>query len=72
MLMPLRHGSRGFRKWFTTRTPKSSQQRTIWGIYTNVAGNSARRDWLKDNREIAVRFLQALLMELQRGALYKV
>ena len=32
------------------------------GIYTNVASYSARRDWLRDNRETAVRFLRALLM----------
>ncbi len=32
------------------------------GIYTNVAGVTARRDWLRDNRETAVRFLRALLM----------
>jgi taurine transport system substrate-binding protein len=32
------------------------------GIYTNVASYSARRDWLRDNRETAVRFLGALLM----------
>jgi ABC-type nitrate/sulfonate/bicarbonate transport system substrate-binding protein len=31
------------------------------GIYTNVGGYSARRDWLRDNRETAVRFLGALL-----------
>jgi len=33
-----------------------------FGIYTNVALYSARRDWLRDNRETAVRFLRALLM----------
>jgi len=32
------------------------------GIYTNVASYSARRDWLRSNRETAVRFLGALLM----------
>lgn len=32
------------------------------GIYTNVSVISARRDWLRDNRETAVRFLQAFLM----------
>jgi taurine transport system substrate-binding protein len=32
------------------------------GIYTNVASYSARRDWLRDNRETAVRFLGALLL----------
>jgi taurine transport system substrate-binding protein len=32
------------------------------GIYTNVASYSARRDWLRDNRGTAVRFLGALLM----------
>jgi aliphatic sulfonates family ABC transporter substrate-binding protein len=32
-----------------------------WGIYTNVTGYAARRDWLRDNRETAVRFLRALL-----------
>jgi len=32
------------------------------GIYTNVDGYSVRRDWLRDNRETAVRFLRALLM----------
>ncbi len=32
------------------------------GIYTNVASYSARRDWLRDNRGTAVRFLRALLM----------
>src|SRR5262245_25509909 len=32
------------------------------GIYTNVASYSARRDWLRDHRETAVRFLRALLM----------
>lgn len=31
------------------------------GIYTNVTGYAARRDWLRDNRETAVRFLQAIL-----------
>jgi len=33
-----------------------------FGIYTNVTGYAARRDWLRENRETAVRFLQALLM----------
>jgi len=32
------------------------------GIYTNVTGYVARRDWLRDNRETAVRFHRALLM----------
>jgi taurine transport system substrate-binding protein len=32
------------------------------GIYANVTGYAARRDWLRDNRETAVRFLRALLM----------
>ena len=32
------------------------------GIYTNVATYSVRRDWLRDNRGTAVRFLGALLM----------
>ena len=32
------------------------------GIYTNVVGYNVRRDWLRDNRETAVRFLKALLM----------
>jgi len=32
------------------------------GIYTNVTVYAARRDWLRDNRETAVRFLRALLM----------
>jgi ABC-type nitrate/sulfonate/bicarbonate transport system substrate-binding protein len=32
------------------------------GIYTNVNGFAARRDWMRDNRETAVRFLRALLM----------
>jgi len=32
------------------------------GIYTNVEGYSVRRDWLRDNRETAVRFLRALIM----------
>jgi len=32
------------------------------GIYTNVTGYAARRDWLRDNRETVVRFLRALLM----------
>jgi aliphatic sulfonates family ABC transporter substrate-binding protein len=31
------------------------------GIYTNVTGYVVRRDWLRDNRETAVRFLRALL-----------
>jgi taurine transport system substrate-binding protein len=33
-----------------------------FGIYTNVTVYAARRDWLRDNRETAVRFLRALLM----------
>ena len=33
-----------------------------FGIYTNVTGYAARRDWLRDNKETAVRFLRALLM----------
>ncbi len=32
------------------------------GIHTNVASYSARRDWLRDNRGTAVRFLGALLL----------
>lgn len=32
------------------------------GIYTNVASYSARREWLRDNRGTAVRFLGALLI----------
>lgn len=32
------------------------------GIYTNVATISVQREWLRDNRETAVRFLQALIM----------
>jgi ABC-type nitrate/sulfonate/bicarbonate transport system substrate-binding protein len=32
------------------------------GIHTNVVGITARHDWLRDNRETAVRFLRALLM----------
>jgi ABC-type nitrate/sulfonate/bicarbonate transport system substrate-binding protein len=32
------------------------------GIYMNVGGYSVRRDWLRDNRETAVRFLRGLLM----------
>ena len=32
------------------------------GIYTNVDVYSVRRDWLRDNRETAVRFLRALVM----------
>ena len=32
------------------------------GIYTNVATISVRREWLRDNRETAVRFLRALIM----------
>jgi ABC-type nitrate/sulfonate/bicarbonate transport system substrate-binding protein len=31
------------------------------GIYMNVSGLSVRRDWLRDNRETAVRFLRGLL-----------
>jgi len=33
-----------------------------YGIYTTVTGYAARRDWLRDNRETAVRFLRALLI----------
>jgi ABC-type nitrate/sulfonate/bicarbonate transport system substrate-binding protein len=32
------------------------------GIYTMMDGYSVRRSWLRDNREIAVRFLRAILM----------
>jgi ABC-type nitrate/sulfonate/bicarbonate transport system substrate-binding protein len=32
------------------------------GIYSNVVGITARRDWLRDNRETAVRLVRALLM----------
>ena len=32
------------------------------GIYTHVGGYCVRRDWLRDNRDTAVRFLRALLM----------
>jgi ABC-type nitrate/sulfonate/bicarbonate transport system substrate-binding protein len=32
------------------------------GIYMSVSVYSARRDWLRDQRETAVRFLRALLM----------
>jgi taurine transport system substrate-binding protein len=32
------------------------------GIYTNVDGYSVQRQWLRDHRETAVRFLRALLM----------
>jgi len=32
------------------------------GIYSNVMGITARRDWLRDNRETAVRLLRALLL----------
>jgi len=32
------------------------------GIYTNVATISVQREWLRDNRETAVRFLRALIM----------
>jgi len=32
------------------------------GIYMSVSVYSARRDWLRDHREAAVRFLRALLM----------
>lgn len=32
------------------------------GIYTMMDGYSVRRDWLRDNRQTAVRFLQAILM----------
>ena len=31
------------------------------GIYLNVSGLAVRRDWLRENRETAVRFLRALL-----------
>jgi len=31
------------------------------GIYVNVSGLAVRRDWLRENRETAVRFLRALL-----------
>jgi ABC-type nitrate/sulfonate/bicarbonate transport system substrate-binding protein len=40
-----------------------------FGIYTNVASYSARRDWLRDHRETAVRFLRALAMAY--GVLHK-
>jgi ABC-type nitrate/sulfonate/bicarbonate transport system substrate-binding protein len=33
-----------------------------FGIYDNVNGYCVRRDWLRDNREAAVRFVRALLM----------
>ena len=39
------------------------------GIYTDVGTYSARRDWLRDNRGTAVRFLEALIMAY--GALQK-
>ena len=39
------------------------------GIYTNVASYSARRDWLRDHRATAVRFLRALVMAY--GVLHK-
>jgi aliphatic sulfonates family ABC transporter substrate-binding protein len=39
------------------------------GIFANVASYSARRDWLRDNRGTAVRFLEALIMA--HGALQK-
>jgi aliphatic sulfonates family ABC transporter substrate-binding protein len=32
------------------------------GVYTNVDGYSVRRQWLRENRETALRFLRALLM----------
>lgn len=32
------------------------------GIYMDVSGFSVRRDWLRDNRETAVRFLRGLLL----------
>lgn len=32
------------------------------GIYTNVSTISVRREWLRDNREKAVRFLRAMIM----------
>jgi aliphatic sulfonates family ABC transporter substrate-binding protein len=32
------------------------------GIYTNVSTISVRREWLRDNRETAVRFLRTLIM----------
>jgi aliphatic sulfonates family ABC transporter substrate-binding protein len=32
------------------------------GIYISVSGYAVRREWLRDNRETAVRFLRALLM----------
>ena len=32
------------------------------GIYTHVGGYAVRRDWLRDNRDTAVRYLRALLM----------
>jgi aliphatic sulfonates family ABC transporter substrate-binding protein len=32
------------------------------GIYTNVDGYSVRREWLRDHRETALRFLRALVM----------
>jgi ABC-type nitrate/sulfonate/bicarbonate transport system substrate-binding protein len=32
------------------------------GVYTNVDGYSVRRQWLRDHRETAVRYLRALLM----------
>ena len=32
------------------------------GIYSNVGGFAVRRDWLRENRETAVRFVRALLM----------
>jgi ABC-type nitrate/sulfonate/bicarbonate transport system substrate-binding protein len=32
------------------------------GVYTNVTSYAARSDWLRENRETAVRFLQAVLM----------
>ena len=32
------------------------------GIYTNVDGYTVRRQWLRDHRETAMRFLRALVM----------
>lgn len=32
------------------------------GIYTNIQVYAARREWLRDNKETAVRFLRAILM----------
>jgi ABC-type nitrate/sulfonate/bicarbonate transport system substrate-binding protein len=49
------------------RMQHESNARTLategdFGIYSTVTGYAARRDWLRENRETAVRFLQALLM----------